>query len=300
MTPLMLRLKSIAVGTPIEAPARKLRDLLGVVQRLKHPELWEIYLEERRLPQVLKRILTKNSCGIDVGCHIGSFLTLLVSIAPKGQHVAFEPSRTRSAWLTKFPHVVIHPLAVSEQTGVASFKDNSDRPGYSRLLGPSEVPVSGLASNNLMAYQVETHRLDDLMPGIRRLDLLKLDIEGGELSALRGAEQVIKRFCPSIIFECGSEYSLAEQKLSRRELYEFILISLDYRIYSFTDFLFDKGPMEFDEFRKCGLYPFRAFNFVALPHHRGQRDQRSLEAVAPASTGTALEPKITWLVRKIR
>ena len=41
-----------------------------------------------------------------------------------------------------------------------------------------------------------------------------------------------------------------------------------YDIFCFGDFLFNKGNMAFDEFRKCGLYPFRAFNFISLPKDR--------------------------------
>ena len=52
------------------------------------------------------------------------------------------------------------------------------------------------------------------------------------------------------------------------DLYEFITGDLGYNIFTFEDFLFDKGEMSANEFRKCGLYPFRAFNFVALPGPR--------------------------------
>jgi hypothetical protein len=92
-----------------------------------------------------------------------------------------------------------------------------------------------------------------------------MDIEGGELAALRGATKVIGKWRPSIIFECGPEHTLNAQKSSRKELYDFITISLGYEIFSFGDFVFDKGPTTFHEFRKSGIYPFRAFNFVALP-----------------------------------
>ncbi len=96
-----------------------------------------------------------------------------------------------------------------------------------------------------------------------RLDLIKLDVEGAELAALHGAARVVDKFHPTIIFECGSEYGLVEQRLSRRDLYNFIIVDLKYNIFTFVDFLFDKGPMSFGEFEKCGLYPFRAFNFIA-------------------------------------
>jgi hypothetical protein len=97
------------------------------------------------------------------------------------------------------------------------------------------------------------------------MDLLKLDIEGAELVALRGATVVLDRWHPAILFEFGSEY--VPNKPSRRDLFDF-LAEREYRIYSFGDFLFDKGPMGFEEFQRCGVYPFRAFNFVALPDSR--------------------------------
>jgi hypothetical protein len=98
-----------------------------------------------------------------------------------------------------------------------------------------------------------------------RVDLIKFDIEGGELAALRGAIEKIKRCNPAIIFECGSEYWLVKEKLSRLDLYNFITVDLRYDIFSISDFLFKKGSMSYEEFHKYGLYPFRGFNFLALP-----------------------------------
>ena len=93
-------------------------------------------------------------------------------------------------------------------------------------------------------------------------------MEGGELAALEGARKIIQAWHPSLIFECGSEYFLHANKLDRRHLYDLIVDEFDYDIFCFGDFLFNKGNMAFDEFRKCGLYPFRAFNFIGLPKDR--------------------------------
>ena len=109
-------------------------------------------------------------------------------------------------------------------------------------------------------------RLDDVLLKRAKVSLIKLDIEGGELDALRGAKGVITKCRPAIIFECGSEQDLRRQDLSRRELYDYITADLHYKMFSFVDFIFDKEEMTFEEFRKCGIYPFRAFNFVAIPH----------------------------------
>jgi FkbM family methyltransferase len=248
-----LRLKSAVVGSPFDGIAQQFRWLAQFPHRRKHPEMWEIYLEERRLPFVLKKLLKPNSNAVDVGCHIGSFLSLLKYIAPNGQHVAIEPSKTKGAWLVKkFPTTEILNIAVSDQTGRATFEENIAKPAFSKLLGDDQK------LGNLY-YDVDVRRLDDVLT--RRVDLLKVDIEGGELAALRGTTETLDKWHPPILFECGSEY--LPNKPSRRDLYD-LLIGQGYKIFSFGDFLFEKGPMEFDEFRRCGLYPFRAFNFIAL------------------------------------
>ena len=75
--PFSLYLKFLLVGTAGETLAKKLRWIWGARQRHLHPELWELHLEEERLPLILSRLLSANSCAVDVGCHIGSFLRLL-------------------------------------------------------------------------------------------------------------------------------------------------------------------------------------------------------------------------------
>ena len=213
------------------------------------------------MPQVLERILEKNSCCIDVGGHIGSFLTLVNKYAPRGHHAVFEASPTKSRWLKKrFPGVRVFSYAVADKTGSAVFAEDCARPAYSAL-----VPLTGSSGEKSVLLDVLTCRLDDVLTTTDRVDLIKLDIEGGELAALRGATQLIEKWKPVIIFECGSEYAFTMHTSTRLDLYNFVTNDLGYNIFSFTDFLHDKGEMGYDEFRKCGLYPFRGFNFVALP-----------------------------------
>src|SRR5262249_662041 len=158
--------------------AKEARWLLGAWKRHQHPELLDIYLEEHRIQIILRRILSDDSCGIDVGAHIGSFLSLLLRYAPYGHHLAIEASPTRGRRLQKkFPKVMVINAALSDETGVSGFIENSKEPGYSRLTtegGTCKVP---------------TMRLDEI--DIARVELIKLDIEGGELNALRGGINTI-------------------------------------------------------------------------------------------------------------
>jgi FkbM family methyltransferase len=245
-----LQLKARIVGTSLEPWAHRARWLFGARQRIRHPELWELYLEEKRLPNILSMLLTKDSCCMDVGAHIGSFLSLLTRFAPAGGHIAFEPSPSKARMLRRrFPDVLVLEEAVSDTDGYANFCENYQSSGFSKL---------GDGENS---YKVRTHRIDGIP--IDRLDFIKLDIEGHELAALRGARETIRKLKPALMFECGTEY--VADKIDKAALYLELNDRLGYDIYCFSDFLFNKGSLGFDEFRKCGIYPFRALNFLAFP-----------------------------------
>src|SRR5690606_23667035 len=50
---------------------------------------------------------------------------------------------------------------------------------------------------------VKTDLLDRIIPVDMPIDLIKIDVEGGELLVLEGAKETIKRSKPVIIFEHG-------------------------------------------------------------------------------------------------
>ena len=234
---------------PFEKPIRKLGWVLGAYQRYKHPELWEIYLEDYRLSLILQKVLRQDSCCVDVGCHIGSFISAALALAPGGHHYGFEPSRVKAMWLKKKFHdkVQIFQEVVGDSSGTCTFNEDLLMPGYSSVTIRSERPHD--------SYEVVTSRLDDVLEG-KRVDLIKVDVEGEELAVLRGARSILHSLHPKVIFECTNAH------LHRVELFG-ELQSIGYSIYTFGDFLFQRGPIELAEFKRCAIYPFRAFNFIA-------------------------------------
>lgn len=251
----MQNIKSMLIGSRLESAAESAKWLMGSAQRLKHPELWEIYQEQRLFTDVLKRLLLPSSNALDVGCHLGSVLDKICKLAPDGTHTAIEPSREKSLRLrVKYPNVRVKAVAVSDFEGKASFEENAHQPGFSKL--HDGAPTAGNSY-----YDVRVATLDSLNLG--KIDFMKMDIEGAELPALKGGNEFIAANRPRIIFECGTEYGLGSE--TRLALYDYLTNDIRYSICSFTDFIYEKGAMGRDEFRRCGLYPFRAFNFVALP-----------------------------------
>src|SRR5687768_1472837 len=127
----LLRFKAALVGTPLEEFAKALRWHAGALRRFRYPELQEAELENRRLPAVLRKILPNDASCVDVGCHIGGFLSLIIKLFPTGTHVAIEASPSKSGWLqSKFKGITIHNVAVADKVARAVFEDNRRRPGY--------------------------------------------------------------------------------------------------------------------------------------------------------------------------
>jgi len=247
----ILYTKARIIRTPLEPLAKIVQRALGFNYRRSTPELWEVHQENEMLPLVLRKLLREDSSCVDVGCHIGSFLSLIFKFAPNGRHTAFEPVECKISWLNRtFPEATIVHAAASDRQGSSAFSEDKDRPGYSRL------------AENGDGYAVPTITLDDYLLNLPRVDFIKIDTEGHELQVLIGAQSVIAKFKPAIIFECGSEYEVG---LNRKALYDLIVTRLNYEIFIFSDFISGKLPLTFQQFRECGLYPFRAFNFLAIP-----------------------------------
>lgn len=115
--------------------------------------------------------------AVDLGAHIGLYTVLLSRKASKV--IAFEPTTfTRKILketlaLNKCLNVVIRKEAVADASNQRIFYDTGEKVSNANSLVPIGRPLS-----------VDTLSLDDLN---LKIDFLKVDIEGAELLALRGA-----------------------------------------------------------------------------------------------------------------
>ena len=157
---------------------------------------------DRLTKQVIRRVCTPESNCIDVGCHKGEILDLFLHHAPNGIHYGFEPIPSLFEGLkTRYtlPNCHILDLALSNQKGTASFNYVVSNPSYSGLLKrkydrPNEEDTQ---------ITVQTDRLDAVLPPDFRVDMMKIDVEGGEWLVLQGATETLTRWKPVVIFEHG-------------------------------------------------------------------------------------------------
>jgi FkbM family methyltransferase len=254
-----LRVKHLLLRSPLEKPAQRLRYLTGFMQRLKHPELQELYLESDRIEQVMRQILQPNSNCIDVGCHIGSSLSSMIRYAPRGRHIAFEPIPEKADWIRKkFPEVDVKTMALGDKRETLTFYQNISRPGFSSLAkGSSNL-------DEVVEVHVDCERLDDIVETNRKFAYIKIDVEGAELLVLRGARRMIERDRPMILFE--SSYDGAPKLgLKRDDLFTLFVDELGYEVFMVRDFLENRVALNLAGFQKAAEYPFQAFNFLAVP-----------------------------------
>ena len=254
-----LYVKHLLLRTPLERPAHRLRQFSGLFKRMRHPELDEIYREQDRIEQAMRRILRPDSNCIDIGCHIGSSLTLILRYAPQGSHLAFEPVAEKAQWLKKkFPDVEVHNLALGEKQERLTFYQNKSRPGFSGFANDPE------SDDRVTEMTVDCDILDHLVPAGRKYDYVKIDVEGAELLALRGARQMIARDAPVILFE-SSHDGAAKLGLTREDLFSLFADELHYNVFLIKDFLVGRPALTLAGFQRAAVYPFQAFNFLAVP-----------------------------------
>jgi FkbM family methyltransferase len=148
--------------------------------------------------------LKPGSVFLDIGAHHGVYsIVAAKKLGTNGTVVAFEPSsreyrRLRlHLRLNRLHSVRAEPLALGSATSTRTFFQITSG---DTTRGGLQPPAS---SDRVSEISVETTRLDDYVSrsSLKRVDLVKLDVEGAEREVLGGASLVLTKFRPIFICE---------------------------------------------------------------------------------------------------
>lgn len=203
-------------------------------------------LEYDRLTRViLKRFIKSDHNCIDVGCHKGEILDLMLTYSPEGKHYAFEPIPYLFENLKKkySDKATLFPYALSYRSGTASFQLVKNAPAYSGI----QKRKYDIKNPEIEEIKVELKTLDELIPVDEKMHFIKIDVEGGEFGVLKGAQKLLERNKPIILFECGkgaSDYYGTEPE----DLHRFLTKEIGMEVFTLKSFIKGKSSLDVNAF----------------------------------------------------
>jgi len=214
--------------------------------------------EEHFLRRHLKGV--RSGIFFDVGANRGSYANYLHMLVPDARVYAFEPHPRSFALLAesaRSDNIVVVNRALSDAPSHMKLYDFSDHDGSTQA-SLSQDAVK-LFSPSVVEHAVECTTLDIFMHenGIEKIDFLKVDTEGFDLSVLRGASSALADNRIGVIqFEF-----IPANIITKVRMRDFMELLHRYRIYR----LCLNGsliPLEPYDVKRCEIYAMQ--NLIAI------------------------------------
>lgn len=155
--------------------------------------------------------LQSRLLAVDVGANVGTW-THPLSLAFESV-VAFEPDMRASSRIRRCPNVLVVNAAVAESDGTATLFMRPS-PEQTSLLRDHPIGAGGGAPAPIHAeVPISCVSLDSAIPG--GADFVKMDIEGGEVAALRGCADPERWSRTFFVVECHDSFDAVSAELVR-------------------------------------------------------------------------------------
>jgi FkbM family methyltransferase len=183
---------------------------LHAYRMLRHTVLFPF---EREL-SVIPRFLSRDAVAVDVGANVGLVTDLMARSSRRV--IAFEPHPGCAAHLRalRLGGADIVELALSDHGGESVLHVPVQQRFENHAMGTLE-PAEGLKAVpgvvGMREHTVTVTTLDAALAGRlgpdETIGFIKIDVEGHELPALRGAERTLDRFRPELLVELEFRHS---------------------------------------------------------------------------------------------
>jgi FkbM family methyltransferase len=172
----------------------------------------------------LRASLRPGQVAVDIGCHKGAYTYWMRRrVGTAGKVLAFEPQPRQVAYLRTafsslpFENVVLVPVALSDKVGRArlhvptgagmTHAASLEQVGAASRAEPNPPRLGGSTPAHSSVHDVEVTTLDAFFADEPRGPaFLKIDVEGHELSVLRGGRVTLERYRPTLLVECEARH----------------------------------------------------------------------------------------------
>ena len=153
--------------------------------------------EAKETNWIIKNFYNLESANfVDVGANFGWYTCIFSQLARhNGKVIAIEPSPDTLKYLedniqeNDLKNVLLEKVAVGEkEENLLLYKALNSNPGAHSLI--KNTPFQGKEG---LTYPVKVKSLDSILFNINKINLMKMDIEGYEITALKGGLETLKR-----------------------------------------------------------------------------------------------------------
>jgi len=212
---------------------------------------WEI--DEAK---ILQNYIKNGMNVVDIGANIG-YYTILFSkwVGPQGKVFSFEPDPKNFKLILKnisanqCKNVKAEQKAVSNTCNLGTLYQSIENPGAHRIL-------------DFYAYKNDDHRkkidmelvtLDTYFDAKNKIDLIKMDIEGAEMMALKGMKETIENNKKMMIFTEFWPYGIEKSGHSPKDFIE-QLNQFEFQIFTLKEGKKEKITHDFPLINNYDLY----------------------------------------------
>jgi len=188
---------------------------------------------EPHVTAAIRRVLRPGDTFVDLGVNVGYFSLLAASLVGRAGNVIGFEARPDNASLARqsarengFENITIHSLAVAEKEKVL------------KMLAPNHTSLSVVVDASRADCQsgfveIRAVAVDDMLEGVADVDVIKMDIDGGEFQAVQGMIATLRRWKPILFFEF-CPFTLDEYGQTKPEELIREIQSLGYQIFALT------------------------------------------------------------------
>lgn len=228
---------------------------------------------------VYSKLILTGDTVIDGGAHAGLHtIPMARLVGGSGKVIAVEA-------LERFAHNILHNnllsenlrdavsifnVALGKEEGRLKFTDFTAAPGYSGLKPRTDVPDD--IRHSQVEIEVQVRTIDQIVDEVSACPVrfVKLDLEGAEFDAIRGAYKTISTNRPAIVFEFGQQSSASLYSYSKEEFFDFFN-KINYKVMSILG-----EPINMESWDKG----YMAWYALAIPNEECELSNTAMKIVS--------------------